>query len=164
VSDDRGSTIPLIVGFFLLALLLVAGSVALGDAFVQQPSLQDICDGAAAAAAASGVDLDLKRGLTAHGSLRFADVADVVSAYLARDPERRSVHVDATLSAGGTRITLPCTETTSLAFGALFGKPQVQHTATSSERAAVVAKSSIIGIDASDFDSSRVDVSRIARA
>jgi len=138
VNGDRGSTIPLILGFFLLAVLLVAGSVALGDAFVQQRDLQDICDGAASAAAASGADLDRQRGLAADGSLRFADVSGVVSAYLARDPERRGVQVDAALSADGTRITLTCQQTTPLAFGALFGKPQVRHTATSSARAAVI--------------------------
>lgn len=137
-GGDRGSTIPLILGFFLLALLLVAGSVALGDAFVQQRSLQDICDGAAAAAAASGADLDRGRALASNGSLPFGDVAAVVADYLARDPERRSVRVDATLSADGTRITLTCRQTVPLAFGALFGKPQVQHLATSSARAAVL--------------------------
>ena len=48
--DDTGSTIPLIIGFFLISMLMVAGSVAAGDAFVQQRGLQDVCDGAALAA------------------------------------------------------------------------------------------------------------------
>ena len=48
-GDDTGSTIPMILGFFLLAMLMVAGSIALGQAFVQQRDLQDVCDGAAAA-------------------------------------------------------------------------------------------------------------------
>ena len=100
MKDDRGSTIPLILGFFLIALIMVVGSVALGQAFVQQRGLQDICDGAAAAAAASSADLDRERGIGAASSLRFADVSDVVDSYLARDADRRSVQVQAALSAG----------------------------------------------------------------
>jgi len=138
VTDDRGSTIPLILGFFLIALMMVAGSIALGDAFVQQRNLQDICDGAAAAAAASAADLDRKGGLAADGSLRFAEVERVVGRYLARDPGRRSVHVNTVLSIDRERITLTCRQTTSLVFGALFGRVHAQHTATSSARAAVV--------------------------
>ena len=136
--DDRGSTIPLILGFFLLALIMVAGSIALGEAFVQQRDLQDVCDGAVTAAAASGADLDREHGLGAGTSLRFADVQQVVDAYLARDPERRRVHAHARLSPDRERITLDCEQTTRLAFGAFFDRATVHHTATSSARAAVL--------------------------
>ncbi|MFN2561026.1 MAG: pilus assembly protein TadG-related protein [Jatrophihabitans sp.] len=138
VMDDRGSTIPLILGFFLLALIMVAGSVALGQAFVQQRSLQDMCDGAVAAAAASSADLDREHGIGAASSLQFADVSDVVDSYLSRDAERRSVHVRAELSTDRRRITLTCRQTTTLTFGAFFGRGHVEHTATSSARAAIV--------------------------
>src|SRR4051794_25566876 len=137
-SDDRGSTIPLILGFFLLALIMVAGSVALGEAFVQQRDLQAVCDGAAAAAAASGADLDREHGVGSGDSLRFGDVRHVVVAYLARDPGRRGVHVTARLSPDATRITVTCQLTTALPFGAFFGRGHVHHTATSTARAAVV--------------------------
>jgi hypothetical protein len=137
VKEERGSTIPLILGFFLLALLLVAGSIALGDAFVQQRDLQDVCDGAAAAAAASSADLD-RSGPGASGtSLAFVAVDRVVGAYLDRDPQRRGVHVNAALSPDRRRITLTCSQTTALAFGPLFGRAHVRHTATSSARAEV---------------------------
>lgn len=139
MRDDRGSTVPLILGFFLIALLLVAGAVALGDAFVDQRNLQDVCDGAAAAAAASGADLDREHGLTTGGSLRFADVESAVGTYLSRDAGRQDVHVSAVLSNSGTRITLTCEQTMPLAFGAFFGRASVDHTATSSARAAVVS-------------------------
>jgi Putative Flp pilus-assembly TadE/G-like len=137
-KGDRGSTIPLILGFFLVALIMVAGSIALGQAFVQQRNLQDVCDGAAAAAAASGADLDREHAVAAGGSLQFADVAPVVDAYLARDPGRRGVHVNAHLSADRQRITLMCEQTTSLTFGAFFGRRHVRHRASSSARAAVL--------------------------
>lgn len=135
---DRGSTIPLILGFFLLALLMVAGSVALGQAFVQQRDLQDVCDGAAAAAVAGSADLDRDVSVASADSLRFAGVRDVVGAYLARDPARRGVSVQAQLTADRERITLTCSQTTALALGGLFGRSHVRHTATSSARAAVL--------------------------
>jgi Flp pilus assembly protein TadG len=137
-ADDRGSTIPMILGFFLLALLMVAGSIALGDAFVQQRGLQDVCDGAAAAAAASSADLDRSGAVAASQALQFVDVDRVVGAYLERDPQRRNVHVTAALSSDRRRITLSCSQTMSLAFGGFFGRAHVRHTATSSARAAVV--------------------------
>jgi len=138
VSSDRGSTLPLVLGFFLLSLLMVAGSIALGEAFVQQRDLQATCDGAAAAAAASGVDLDRSSGVGEGSSLRFGDVQLVVARYLARDPERRSVHVVLRLSPDGTRITLTCRQRTTLVLGGLFGRSHVDHVARSSARAAVL--------------------------
>jgi len=139
VTGDRGSTIPLILGFFLIALLAVAGAVALGDAFADQRNLQDVCDGAAAAAAASAADLDREGGLAAGGALRFTDVTAAVDAYLARGAERREVQVTAFVSDDGTRITLTCERSMSLAMGTFFGRPDVRHTATSSARAAVTS-------------------------
>ncbi|HET8581643.1 MAG TPA: pilus assembly protein TadG-related protein [Jatrophihabitans sp.] len=133
-QDQRGSTIPLILGFFLLALLMVAGSIALGDAFVQQRELQDVCDGAASAAAASAADLTRGGGLGSGADLQFADVQRRVDAYLSRDAGRRDVHVTARLSADRRRITLHCEQTTDVAFGGFFGRRHVRHTATSSAR------------------------------
>ncbi len=137
-TADDGSTIPLILGFFLLALVMVAGSIALGDAFVQQRDLQAVCDGAAAAAAASSANLDRGVSVAATGSLQFTDAGPAVDAYLSRDPERRTVHVTARLSGDHRRITLTCSQTTELAFGGLFGRAHVRHTTTSSARGAVI--------------------------
>ena len=136
MNSERGSTLPLILGFFLIALIIIAGSAAAGDAFVQQRGLQDTCDGAAVAAAASGVDLGRGGGLSNEGALRFGDVRAAVMQYLARDPSRRSVHVDARLSADAQTLTLTCEQTEKIAFGAMFGSGDgVDHTVTSSARA-----------------------------
>ncbi|MGI8679983.1 MAG: pilus assembly protein TadG-related protein [Jatrophihabitans sp.] len=135
--DDRGSTIPLILGFFLIALIVVAGSVSLAQAFVQQRDLQDVCDGAATAAAASAGDLD-RTNVAKGNSLQFTDVDREVARYLSRDDSRRNVHVQATLSADHTRVTLACRQTRELAFGKFFDRATVRHTATSTARAAVV--------------------------
>ncbi len=135
---ERGSTMPLILGFFLIALTMVAGGVAAGDAFVQQRGLQDVCDGAAAAAAGSAIDLSRADGIGVSGALSFTGVAGAAGDYLARDASRAGVTVTATLSDGARTLTLTCTETTHIAFGAMFGKGAgVQHTAVSSARAPV---------------------------
>ena len=137
-SDDRGSTLPLILGFFLLALMMIAGSVAAGDAFVQQRGLQDVCDGAATAAAAGAVDLGRGGQLEHEQALQFGDVQTAIGRYLARDRSRRSVHVNTALSADGRTLTLRCEQTEHIAFGAMFGKGDgVHHVVTSSARAPV---------------------------
>lgn len=138
MSDDRGSTIPLVLGFFLLALLVVAGSVALGEAFVQQRDLQSTCDGAAAAAAASSADLDRGDTAVVGRSLRFADVDRAVADYLARDPDRADVRVTTRLAPDREQLTLTCRRRIPLTFGRLFGRGVVEHTATSSARATVL--------------------------
>lgn len=136
MTDDRGSTLPLILGFFVLALIMVAGSIAAGDAFVQQRGLQDVCDGAATAAAASGVDLGRGGALGSEQSLQFGDVSAAVSAYLARDRSRAEVRITAQLSSDRRTLTLRCEQTERIAFGAMFGKGAgVHHVATSSVQA-----------------------------
>jgi hypothetical protein len=135
-GDDRGSTLPLILGFFLVALLMVAGAVAAGDAFVQQRSLQDVCDGAATAAAASGVDLGRGGALTGEDELQFGDVRTAVDAYLQRDPSRRGVRVTAQFSPDRRTLTLWCEQTEHIAFGPMFGKSAgVHHVVTASVQA-----------------------------
>lgn len=134
--DDRGTTIPLILGFFLIALMVVAAAVAAGDAFVQQRGLQDVCDGAAAAGAAGAADLDRGTAIGSEPTLRFGDVQRVVDDYLARDPGRGAVQVRASLSDDAGTLQLTCRETTRVAFGAMFGMGAgIGHVATSAARA-----------------------------
>ena len=137
LADDRGSTIPLILGCFLLAFLIVAGSVAAGDAFLQQRNLQSVCDGAAAAAATSA-DLATARetGDVGGSALRLANVQEAVDRYLSRDTSRSSVHIEARLSVDAETVSLACVERTEIAFGAVFGKGGgVDHHAVSTARA-----------------------------
>jgi uncharacterized membrane protein len=132
---DRGSTIPLILGFFLVALVMVAAGVAAGDAFVQQRALQSLCDGAAVAAASSA---DVRAGLGPGRPeyLRLTDVQTAVGAYLGRDPSRADVRIRAELSADHATVTTTCELTQSLAFGSFFGfGGGLRHRATSSARA-----------------------------
>lgn len=138
MKSDRGSTIPLILGFFLLGLMVVAGSVAAADAYVQQRGLQDVCDGAAAGAAAGAADLGRGSGFATGEDLRFAAAQRLIEEYLRRDRSRSDVQAVAAMSADATTVTLTCTETSKIAFGAMFGKGGgVHHTARASARAPI---------------------------
>jgi len=99
-SDERGSIVPLVLGCFLLAFVLVAGGVAAGDAFVQQSDLQSACDAAAIAGAdvASLPDARAQLGSDGGGdagsaapALPLGDVQQAVASYLTRDSERASI-------------------------------------------------------------------------
>jgi uncharacterized membrane protein len=138
-SDDRGSTIPLILGFFVVAMAFVAGSIAAGDAFLQQRDLQSACDGAAAAAASSA-DLGWARETGEIGSvaLKLADVQQAVNSYLSRDGLRTSIQVQAALSADAETVSLNCVRRSQIIFGSLFGKGDgVVHRVSSAARAPV---------------------------
>ncbi|HLY34206.1 MAG TPA: pilus assembly protein TadG-related protein [Jatrophihabitantaceae bacterium] len=133
---DRGSITPLVLGFVVVAMFVIAGGIAAGDAFVQQRGLQAVCDGAAAAGAADAGDLDRSASVDAGAALRFADVGDAVERYLARDSTRTDVQVSASVSNDGRTLSLVCTQTTSIAFGTVFGKGGgVHHVVHSSAQA-----------------------------
>jgi len=144
LRDDRGSVIPLILGCWLLVMLIVAGYVAATDAFAKRVDLQDVCDGAAIAAANS-VDLAGGRdvgGNVGSGYLQLDNVRDAVAAYMSRDTWRGPVDFDASLSTDRTQVSLSCTRRTKIAFGWLFAKPGgVVATVNSTARSALVGAS-----------------------
>ncbi|HEX2902880.1 MAG TPA: pilus assembly protein TadG-related protein [Jatrophihabitans sp.] len=119
-AADEGSTIPLVLGFFLIGLLMVAGAVMASDAYTKQRDLQSVCDGAALAAANS-LDSRAARTATLSGTLPLATVQAATASYLARDPERAQVRISATLSPDGRTVHAACTRHTTLAFGAVIG-------------------------------------------
>jgi hypothetical protein len=135
---DRGSTLPLLLGFVVVGALVTVAAVAVDDTFVAQRELQSVCDGAAAAAAADAIALDRRNGLGARdGFARFADVRAAAERYLARDVGD-AVSVSASLSADGTAVALTCVRTVPVPFGAAIGEASgVRHVAHSTARAAL---------------------------
>jgi Putative Flp pilus-assembly TadE/G-like len=141
LRDDRGSVIPLILGCWLLVMLIAAGYVAATDAFAKRVDLQEVCDGAAIAAANS-VDFAQGRGVGGgehNDFLHLGDVQSAVNAYVARDPWRSVIRLTASLSDDRTEVTVSCRRRSKIAFGWLFGKPDgVVATVTSSARSGVI--------------------------
>jgi uncharacterized membrane protein len=118
---EDGSTIPLILGFFLIGLLVVAGAVLAGDAYTRQRDLQSICDGAALAAA-NAVDSAAARTQQLGEALPLADAQEAVEAYLARDPGRLNVRIRASLAADGRTVSADCRQHVRLAFDSVIGR------------------------------------------
>lgn len=132
--DDRGSVTPLILGFFLIGLLMVAGAVLAGDAFTKQRDLQSICDGAALSAA-NALDPTAARSRSLAATLPLAGVQHATDAYLARDGQRAGVQIVATLSPDGQTVLADCRRRVRVAFGAVIGQPDgVDEHATASAR------------------------------
>src|SRR4051794_17199205 len=95
-TDEQGTTIPLILGFFIVALLMVAGSIAASDAALDQRNLQHVCDGAALAGA-NALDSDrvFDGELGARASLPIGTAAEsAVADYLQRDSQRSDVRIE----------------------------------------------------------------------
>lgn len=122
VTSDAGSTIPLILGFFLIGLVVTAGGVAASDVFTRHRDLQSTCDGAAIAGA-NAVNLSSLHGSGITGeSVPLADANGAVGSYLARDPGRAGITASVELSPDATTVTLTCTQRSHIAFGSLLGK------------------------------------------
>jgi hypothetical protein len=121
MPDDRGSTIPLVLGFFLIGLLVAAGAVMASDAFTKQRDLQSVCDGAAIAATNAVADVSVRTGQLGD-TLPLAEVQSAADAYLAGDPSRSAVTAIARLSPGGRRVIAECAVKSHIAFGSLIGR------------------------------------------
>jgi Putative Flp pilus-assembly TadE/G-like len=138
-NDERGSIIPLILGFCLLALLFISGAVALSDVFTQQRSLQSVCDGAAVYAA-NKVDPGALHGTGASSnSLPLADASQQVAVYLRRDARRTRVEPVVQIAPDGVTVEVTCREHNDVAFGfVILHAHGVDQTARSSARTRVV--------------------------
>lgn len=136
-GSDEGSTIPLVLGFFLIGLLMVAGAVMASDAYTKQRDLQTVCDGAALAAANS-VDAVAARTDVLTGALPLASAQRATADYLARDPDRQGIQVQTSLSADGGTVHADCRQHRTLAFGAVIGQGHgVDEHATASARSTI---------------------------
>jgi hypothetical protein len=120
-TSDEGSTIPLILGFFLIAMLFVAGATAVSGAFTDQRDLQAVCDGASLAAANSASGQALHGSGNADGAVALSGAEDAVAHYLVRSGVE-DVRTTGGLSDDGLTIELVCVRHTRLAFGSFLGR------------------------------------------
>lgn len=119
-TDDRGTILPLLAGLTMVALALTLSAIAASTAFLRQRDLASICDGAAVAAV-QGADL---AAVYAGGPgevlpLDAGAAAAEVGSYLREVPAAaRPVW---RVAVAGRRVTLACSRTVRLPFGALVG-------------------------------------------
>ncbi|SDJ06040.1 Putative Flp pilus-assembly TadE/G-like [Frankineae bacterium MT45] len=129
-DDDRGSTIPLILGFFVLAMLVVAGSIAAGDAAIDQQGLQSLCDSASLAIVHPDL-ADLRETGKTEKTLSESSTTAALDAYVSRDPERQNVDFKVAIAPDRASLVLHCSEEIPVAMGWLFGRSSVRHNAYS---------------------------------
>jgi uncharacterized membrane protein len=139
LTGDRGSTLPFVLLCFLVALLLVAGSVAASSAFLAQRDLQSDCDGAALAGAGAVDPAVVYADAGPRESLPLTAGAaqDAVEGYGAR-AGLGTTSFAVTVLAGGTVVAVICGRRVTVPFGPMFGLGDgVDRTAESSARSPV---------------------------
>jgi hypothetical protein len=138
-APDAGSTLPFVLLCFLLALLLVAGTVAASAAFLAQRDLQSDCDSAAVAAAGvvDPATVYGGDGPRAELPLNQEGARDAVTGYAARAGLRETSFA-VTVSADGTVVAVTCARRVTVPFGPMFGLGDgVDRTAQSGARSPV---------------------------
>ena len=131
--QDDGSTMPLIIGFFMLAGLMLVGGVVASAAFLQLRSLQSACDGAAVAAA-NGFE---RGGQSLGDSLPFdqAAAASAVSAYAGHAWGSEATQVGLDVDVDGDRVIVQCSKTAHVPFETVFALDGIDQTVTATSRA-----------------------------
>lgn len=127
-TGDRGSTMPLMLGFFMIAGLLLTGGITASAAFLAQRDLQSACDGAAVAGASgfvrttgeSTADIAFDETLAGNAIAQYSVDAWGTDA------------VDIQVDVDGTRVVVTCARVVHVPFEALFSPGGISRTATSS--------------------------------
>jgi len=136
LHDERGSTIPLMLGFFILAGAMLIGGIVAAAAFVQLRSLQSGCDGAAVAATNG-----FSRGSgTLDAGLPFDEDAAraAVAAYAASAWGQEAAAVEIDLAVDQGRISLRCTRVAHVPFEAVFAPEGITQTVFATSRSPLV--------------------------
>lgn len=136
--SDRGSSLPFVLVCWLVAALMALGAVAASDAFLEQQSVQAVCDAAALAAANQADEAAVYAGGIPAGTLPLtrAGAQSAVADSLADGGSR----LDAwSAETDGTEVTVRCTRHVEIAFGWLFlGGQTLERTAIAGARAPTV--------------------------
>lgn len=135
LRDERGSTIPLILVFFVIAGLMLTGGVVASSAFLQLRSLQSACDGAALAAA-NGFE---RGGGQLGDNLPFdaASAEAAVQAYAATVWQGGSA-VALDVAVDGDQVVVVCSRTAHVPFEAVFAPDGIEQSVTATARAPLI--------------------------
>lgn len=133
VRDDRGSTIPLMLVFFVVAGMMLTGGVVASSAFLQLRSLQSACDGAAIAAT-NGFE---RGGDQLGGSLPFdgTSAESAVQAYAATAWRGETTSPTLDVAVEGDRVIVVCSRTAHVPFEAVFAPNGIEQTVRATARA-----------------------------
>lgn len=89
--DERGSISPFILGLAVIAMLLIAGTIAVTSAHLSRMRLLDVADGAALSAANALDDTAYRTGVGESVPLSNATVRQRAAAYVGSRPRPGSI-------------------------------------------------------------------------
>lgn len=132
--------IPMILMAFIVAGLVITGSIAAGSAFLAQRDLQSTCDGAAIAGAQALSDKGYYGGGLG-AALPLEQVQDAVNTYIGRDGANAHYVVDAVagVRADGVTVTVACNDHVHIPFEHVYSPGGLDRTTTANARSPVVA-------------------------
>jgi hypothetical protein len=133
LADERGSTIPLMLVFFVVAGMMLTGGVVASSAFLQLRSLQSACDGAAIAAA-NGFE---RGGGELGDNLPFdaASAEAAVQAYAAAAWQADASAVALDVNVDGDQVVVVCSRTAHVPFEAVFAPNGIDQSVAAVARA-----------------------------
>lgn len=124
---DQGSITPLVLGMVLCLLILSAGVIAAGSAFLGGQRVQQTCDGAARA----GADA-LAASLSYSGYTQADPAVEIaINRYLAV----RHSDIAASFSITTDTVQVTCSADVPITFGAIVNSPTLERTVTSASTA-----------------------------
>jgi uncharacterized membrane protein len=137
-AGEQGSSLPLVLVCWLVAALMALGAITASDAFLEQRSVQAVCDAAALAAANAADEAAVYRSGIGAGTLpltRAGAQAAVADSLAAGDSALESWAAET----DGVEVTVTCTRRVDVAFGWLFlGGQPLERTAVAGARAPTV--------------------------
>lgn len=138
LRDDRGSILPLVVGYAALALALVLVGSAASSLYLEKKRLLVVADGAALVGAESFDLSGVSRGPDGvHPQLSAAEVRAAVASYLAGDPAPQvdGLALDEATTVDGLSATVTVSALWRPPVVTVFVPEGIRVTATSSARA-----------------------------
>jgi len=135
-AADAGSIAPMILLFFCVAALVVTGTITASAAFLAQRDLVAVCDAASLAGAdALAESVAYGTGLGESVPLQPAEVQQAVGQFYARNYSGDPYGLTLSAATDGTTVTVTCSRTVPLPFGAVFGHGDgLRRVATASAR------------------------------
>lgn len=141
-AGDRGSTLVLMIGCFMLAGVLLTGGIAASAAFLAQRDLQSMCDGAAIAGAQAfeRPEAGTEAGTEVGDSLPLSQdaVVEAVADYAVDRYGAVAAEVTMSASTDGRLVRVTCSRVVHIPFEDLFSPGGLERTAVAEARSPLI--------------------------
>lgn len=135
---DRGSTLVLMIGCFMLAGVLLTGGIAASAAFLAQRDLQSMCDGAAIAGAQAFQRPEAGAAVGDSLPLSQDAVVEAVADYAVDRYGAAAAEVTMGASTDGRLVRVTCSRVVHIPFEDLFSPGGLERTAVAEARSPLI--------------------------